>query len=78
MPKTKVQDRGGREVHQGGPPEACEWQCMTCAGLLRDRSDVRAHWAAHNVGHSVFRNLVTGTVHHQTIEGLFGRGWQPL
>lgn len=53
------------------------WQCMNCADLLRDRSEVRAHWAAHSVGHSMFRHLRTGRTHHQTIEGLFQRGWQP-
>ena len=75
MPKAGKQTSDGREVHQSAS-QGCAWQCITCGVRLRERQDVRGHWAAHSVGHSVFRNLTAGTVHHQTIEGLHQRSWQ--
>ena len=73
-PDGQMED--GRGGHQS-TSQSRVWQCMTCAYLLRDRSEVRGHWATHSQRHSVFRHLETGRLHHQTIEGLFERNWSP-
>jgi len=54
----------------------CEFRCVTCDLPLRDRAAVREHWLQYSEGHSVYQAVATGTVHHQTIEGLHRRNWE--
>lgn len=56
------------------PAEGSRWRCTTCGRYLRDRSEVRAHWALYSDGHSLFGRLNTSRVYHQTVEGLHRRG----
>ena len=76
MPTVIGQSSDGREVLSHAPEEGCAWQCTTCGDHLRERFEVRGHWALHSTGHSVFRHMRTGKVCHQTIEGLHARDWE--
>lgn len=67
----------GRDIIRHDPSDGCRWRCTTCDNFLRGRSEVRAHWALHNEGHSLFEKLTTGQLYHQTIEGLYRRNWAP-
>jgi len=52
------------------PEEGCRWRCTTCGNYLRGRTEVWGHWMLFHEGHSLFEELRTGRVCHQTIEGL--------
>jgi len=70
------QTTDGREILRHDPSEGCEWRCTTCGNWLAGRAEVRGHWLLFNEGHSVFVNVRTGRMHHQTVEGLHERDWE--
>ena len=76
MPTVIGQTEDGRDILRYAPEEGCSWRCVTCGNYLRGRSEVRGHWAIFAQGHSVFRQLRTGKVFQQTVEGLHERDWE--
>lgn len=51
------------------------WRCLTCQKVFTSPATVRRHWERYSERHSVFREIATGRLHHQTIEGLHERDW---
>jgi len=51
------------------------WRCLTCQKVFTSPATVRRHWERYSERHSVFRQIATGRLHHQTIEGLQERDW---
>lgn len=66
--------RAGGEGNAGN----AGWRCLTCQTVFASSAAVRRHWEWHSEGHSVFRQIATGRLHHQTVEGLHERDWVPL
>lgn len=75
MPTVIGKTDDGRDILRHDPAEGCRWRCVQCGNYLWSRTEVRGHWALFFEGHSVFENLRTGEVHHQTTEGLHLRKW---
>ena len=61
------------EEPTGANCEGCKWQCITCGLHLTSRREVEGHWRLYSEGHSIFRNVKSGVLYHQTIEGLHKR-----
>ncbi len=60
---------GARNAENAG------WRCLTCKKVFTSSAAVRRHWEGLSEGHSVFRQIATGRLHHQTVEGLHERDW---
>lgn len=58
----------GKRVNAG-------WRCLTCQKVFTSPATVRRHWEQYSERHSVFLEVGTSKLHHQTVEGLHERDW---
>ncbi len=65
----------GLRAGGAGNAENAGWRCLTCQTVFASSAAVCRHWERYSERHSVFRQIATGRLHHQTIEGLQERDW---